>query len=138
MGGILGYQEDGHFNDDFHFRTHDCYNAGAISSTAQKSDNGGVVGYVDNMGSVYCCYNYGQVAKGNGVVGTHKKNRDWYHEYLYFLEGTGKNWACKSFKYADRSNQSTYSGFDFRNDWVIDSKKNEGYPYLKDCPFQFR
>lgn len=138
VGGILGYQEDGHFNDDYHFRTHDCYNAGAISSTAQKSDNGGVVGYVDNMGSVYCCYNYGQVAKGNGVVGTHKKNRDWYHEYLYFLEGTGKNWACKSFKYADRSNQSSYSGFDFRSDWAIDSKKNDGYPYLKDCPFQFR
>ncbi len=137
VGGLLGYQEDGHFNDDYHFRTHDCYNAGNITSK-QSSDNGGVVGYVDNMGSVWCCYSYGKVTKGNGVVGTHKKSRDWYYEYLYFLDGTGKNWACKPFKYEDRSKQSSYSGFSFNRDWVIDSNKNDGYPYLQNCPFQFR
>ena len=78
------------------------------------------------------------MTKDNGVMGTHKKNRDWYYEYLYFMDGTGKNWAYNPFKYEDRSKQSSYSGFSFNRDWVIDSNKNDGYPYLQNCPFQFR
>ena len=136
VGGILGYQEDGSSTDDTYYMTHDCYNAGIISSQ-QGSDNGGVVGYVDNMAEVVRCFSFGNVTKGNGVVGTCKKVRDWYHHNLFYLEGTGKGWCCKSFKYENRGKQSTFTGFNFNNNWIIDPNKNDGYPYLKICPFQF-
>lgn len=138
VGGILGYQEDGSETDETAYMTHDCYNAGEISSTEQTSDNGGIVGYVDNFSEVVCCISFGKVAKGNGAVGTHKDARRWFHHNLFFLDGTAKSWNCTPFTYEARGNQSTFTGFDFSSDWVIDPNKNDGYPYLKICPFQFR
>ena len=33
----------------------------------------------------------------------------------------------------------TGENFDFTNIWIIDSNNyNGGYPYLRDCPFQFK
>ena len=138
VGGLLGYQEDGHWNDDTSFMTHDCYNTGSISSTDQDANNGGIVGNVDNFAEVVRCVNSGKVSKGNGVVGTHKKGTDWYHHNLYYVEGSGKGWCAKSFKEANRSKKEIYENFDFSNNWIIDTNKNDGYPYLRNCPFQFK
>lgn len=138
VGGLLGYQEDGHWNDDVSYMTHDCYNTDSIASTNQKDDNGGIVGKVDNFAEVVRCINFGKVCKGNGIVGTHKKGTDWYHHNLYYVEDSGKGWCAKSFKKENRSNKSIYENFDFTNDWNIDTKKNDGYPYLRNCPFQFK
>ena len=98
--------------------THDCYNMGSVT-TDQHEDNGGIIGCVDHYAEVRYCINVGKVADGNGVVGTHKDACIWYAHDLYYLKDSGKGWKA--------------------NIWVIDSdgSKNEGYPYLKDCPFQF-
>ena len=82
VGGLLGYQEDGHFADDVTYMTHDCYNAGEVTSD-QADDNGGIVGNVDNFAEVVRCINFGNVSYGNAVVGTHKAGTDWYHHNLY-------------------------------------------------------
>ena len=60
-------------------------------------------------------------------------------EDLYYREGSGKGWNADSFTDDGAKKKSTFKNFDFDNIWVIDSdgSKNEGYPYLKDCPFQF-
>ena len=137
VGGLLGYQEDGHFADDVTYMTHDCYNAGEVTSD-QDDDNGGIVGNVDNFAEVVRCINFGNVSYGNAVVGTHKAGTDWYHHNLYYEDGTGKGWCAESFKKDDRSKKEIYENFDFTHDWIIDTNKNDGYPYLRNCPFQFK
>lgn len=136
IGGVLGRQSLGHSHDETHWMVHDCYNKGAVT-TDHNRDTGGLVGYVDHYSEVRYCVNTGNVAHGNGVVGTRKESCIWYHHNLYFLEGTGKDWNCSKFKAADKGKQSTYGGFDFSGTWLLDDAKNQGYPYLKDCPFQF-
>lgn len=137
VGGLLGYQEDGHFSDDVTYMTHDCYNAGTVTSE-QDDDNGGIVGNVDNFGEVVRCINFGKVSYGNAVVGTHKAGTDWYHHNLYYEDGTGKGWCADSFKHDDRGKKDIYENFDFSSVWDIDSNKNDGYPHLRNCPFQFK
>lgn len=136
VGGVLGRQSLGSTIDDTHWMVHDCYNSGYLPSNHDK-DTGGLIGYVDHTSEVQNCVNTGTVDHGNGVVGTRKSAAVWYHHHLYFLEGTGKDWSCSSFKEADKNKQSTYGGFNFNSVWSLDANKNNGYPYLQDCPFQF-
>ncbi|MGN1246564.1 MAG: hypothetical protein ACI4UN_08010 [Muribaculaceae bacterium] len=137
VGGLLGYQEDGHFADDVTYMTHDCYNAGTVTSD-QEDDNGGIVGNVDNFAEVVRCINFGKVSNGNAVVGTHKAGTDWYHHNLYYEDGTGKGWCAESFKKENRGKKEIYENFDFSSVWDIDTNKNDGYPHLRNCPFQFK
>ena len=140
VGGILGYQEEGNDYDENHWMTHDCYNSGSITSD-QKSDNGGIVGCVDSYSEVVRCINIGKVSpNGNGVVGTRKSSVIWHHHDLYYLDGTGSGWCAESFSDSEKKNTSTFNNFDFsgKGVWIIDSdnSKNNGFPYLRDCPFQ--
>ena len=136
VGGLLGYQEDGQWNDEENYMVHDCYNAGEVTSD-QDDDNGGIVGYVDNFGEVVRCVNFGKVAYGNAMVGTHKSGTTWYHHNLYFLKNTGKDWCGEEFSESDKSKESTYENFDFGSVWKIDTSLNDGFPHLQSCPFQF-
>ncbi|WP_455631963.1 hypothetical protein [Parabacteroides sp.] len=140
VGGILGYQEEGNDYDENHWMTHDCYNSGSITSD-QKSDNGGIVGCVDSYSEVVRCINIGKVSpNGNGVVGTRKSSAIWHHHDLYYLDGTGGGWCAESFSDSEKKSTSTFNNFDFsgKGVWIIDSdnSKNNGFPYLRDCPFQ--
>ena len=140
VGGILGYQEEGNDYDENHWMTHDCYNSGSITSD-QKSDNGGIIGCVDSYSEVVRCINIGKVSpNGNGVVGTRKSSAIWHHHDLYYLDGTGGGWCAESFSDSEKKNTSTFNNFDFsgKGVWIIDSdnSKNNGFPYLRDCPFQ--
>ena len=140
VGGILGYQEEGNDYDENHWMTHDCYNSGSITSD-QKSDNGGIVGCVDSYSEVVRCINIGKVSpNGNGVVGTRKSSVIWHHHDLYYLDSTGSGWCAESFSDSEKKNTSTFNNFDFsgKGVWIIDSdnSKNNGFPYLRDCPFQ--
>lgn len=136
VGGLLGYQEEGNDYDDTHWMTHDCYNTGEVTSD-QKSDNGGIVGCVDHYAEVVRCINIGKVSYGNAVVGTHHGSI-WHHHDLYYLEGSGKGWCASSFSDSKKKEKGTFSGFNFDTDWAIDDKgnMNNGFPYLKNCPFQ--
>ena len=136
VGGVLGRQALGSTTDNVNWMVHDCYNKGNIP-TKHNSDTGGLIGYVDHTSEVQCCLNTGKIEKGNGVVGTRKAAAVWYHHYLYFLEGTAKNWSCEKIKESDKGKESTYKGFKFSDVWKLDASKNNGFPYLQDCHFQF-
>ena len=142
VGGLAGYQEEGDSRDDFQWRTHDCYNAGAVTAE-MKADCGGVLGCIDHYGHISRCINIGQVKKGNGVLGTHHGTK-YYTSDLYYLDGSApKNWKCTKFSDNNKKKKDTFKNFDFDNIWVIaanDSEaENKGFPYLKPqkCPFQF-
>ena len=87
------------------------------------------------------CKMHGKVSpNGNGVVGTRKSSVIWHHHDLYYLDGTGSGWCAESFSDSEKKNTSTFNNFDFsgKGVWIIDSdnSKNNGFPYLRDCPFQ--
>lgn len=142
VGGLAGYQEEGDSRDDFQWRTHDCYNAGAVTAKVH-ADCGGVLGCIDHYGHISRCINIGQVTKGNGVLGTHHGTK-FYPSDLYYLEDSAPGkWKCTQFSEDKKKNKGTFTHFDFDNIWVIaanDSEaENKGFPYLKSemCPFQF-
>jgi len=132
LGGILGYQEEGGPSTSDHDSwLHDCINYGSISSD-QNDDNGGILGKIDSYGFIEDCVNFGKVKYGNGVVGTHKSACIWNHDDLYYLKDSGKGWNATEIYDSNKGNQSTYD-FDFNNSWIM----RNGYPALRDCPFQF-
>ena len=137
LGGIVGYQEEGNEFDEQKWMTHDCYNAGNISSD-QSADNGGIIGFIDHYGEIGQCINFGKVDSGNGGVGTHPSSGIFYHHDVYILDTSGKDWCAETFSYDDRTKQSTFSGFDFSNIWLLNDSKNDSYPSLRNCPFQYR
>lgn len=136
LGGIAGYQEEGNDYDELHWMTHDCYNAGSVTSD-QDDDNGGLVGWMDHYSEIGQCLNFGNVSYGNGGVGTRPGGGIFYYNDIYILDTSGKDWRAETFSYADRANQSTFSGFDFVNVWLSNDSKNDSYPSLRNCPFQF-
>ena len=137
VGGLLGWQEQGSPDDETHYMLHNCYNMGIVP-TNQDSDNGGVLGCIDHLGEVQNCYNAKKVSHGNGIIGTHKGGSIFYHHNLYVLEDSGKYWCADKFKESDKSKESTYKGFDFKSVWAISTSTNNGFPYLRDCPYQFK
>ena len=137
VGGLLGWQEQGSPDDETHYMLHNCYNMGIVP-TNQDSDNGGVLGCIDHLGEVQNCYNAKKVSHGNGIIGTHKGGSIFYHHNLYVLEDSGKYWCADKFKESDKSKESTYKGFDFKSIWAVSTSTNNGFPYLRDCPYQFK
>lgn len=137
IGGIAGYQEEGHEFDEQHWMTHDCYNAGTLSSD-QTDDNGGILGFIDHYGEICQCINIGEVKYGNGIVGTHPAGGIFYYHNVYTLKDKGKDWRAEVFSDADKAKESTFEGFDFSNVWQINDSRNDGFPSLRDCPFQYK
>ncbi len=142
IGGVLGYQRNGSYEDEDYWMTHDCYNKGNVKNKKQSHTNGGILGHIAIYGEIERCYNDGIIKdlndsnnEGNGVVGDH--HSFWSHENLFLIEGKGKSWKAEVIKESDKSNSSKYTGFDFNKYWRIDKNKNDGTPYLVDCQFQF-
>lgn len=126
VGGILGFMEEG---PDSHL--YDCLNTGKVLNK-HNSDNGGILGYVDHLGKIYRCVNLGNVEHGNATIGTHKSGSSFYHDDLYFLEGTGKNWpSATQVSSADIGKKESFPGLNFNGTWDI----SESGPILHDCPF---
>lgn len=133
LGGILGYQEEG--NSDKHDHDswlHDSLNRGHISSK-QHDDNGGILGKADHYAYVEKTVNLGDIAKGNGIIGTHKSAAILYHDNNYYQDGKGKGWPdAKKVDSNKVGDKSSYPALDFNNIWTI----SDGSPWLRDCPFQ--
>ena len=126
VGGVLGFMEEG---PDSHL--YDCLNNGKVLNK-HNSDNGGILGYTDHLGKIYRCVNLGNVEHGNATIGTHKSGSAFYHEDLYFLDGTGKNWpSAKGVSSADIGKKESFPGLNFNGAWDI----SESGPDLRDCPF---
>ena len=116
VGGILGYQEEGEQSN-----VENCVNHGHIIPN-QDHDSGGIVGCVDHLTYIYRCVNKGKVEHGNATIGTHKSSSIFYHDYLYFLDGTGKGWPSATKLSSELFTvEYQYKGFDFKDIWKMTS-----------------
>ena len=110
---------------------YDCLNKGKVLNK-HNSDNGGLLGYTDHLGKIYRCVNLGNVEHGNATIGTHKSGSSFYHDALYFLEGTVKDWpSAQKVSSADIGKKESFPGINFSGAWSI----SESGPDLRDCPF---
>lgn len=140
IGGIIGYMEEGASATDISVRVDNCLNTGNVENNS-KADNGGIVGCTSDCNHVYRCLNIGIVRYGNGAIGTHNSGAFDNHGYLYSIKGSNSS-ENKDFRLtayitdSNKSNQSSYKEFDFNKIWDI-SSLNNGYPYLRNCYFQF-
>lgn len=134
LGGLVGYQEEGSQHGSDEWCVSNSYNAGPVTSD-QDSDNGGLVGKVSHYSKILRCVNYGKVSYGNACIGTRQSSAIVYHDYLYYLEGTGKDWySTNSISSKDLGNKDCYRTFDFNNVWTLDGRSR---PELRHCPWQY-
>lgn len=121
----------------------DTYNAGKIEGTSYV---GGISGYTVSC-TIVTSYNVGQVVgqtNTGGIVGT--ESVAWGHDTItdtYFLRTDivntslyGSGFLCdvdgiEALNAIEAKIQESYSGFDFKNRWVINVGSNGGYPYLQ-------
>ena len=132
VGGIVGFMQEGSSSKG-NCCIYDSYNRGEILSD-HNEDTGGILGQADYYNTLYRNINFGKVHHGNAIIGCRKKNiAVLYLDNNYYLEGSGGDWkATDSFSEGEIGNSATYKGFDFDSVWEI----VEGYPYLKNNPFQ--
>lgn len=150
IGGIVG--EAGKASKDNNSHILDCYNLGSNMGqlkTVSTDYRGGIAGSLGQHTRCYRSINVGQIFLGNGGVGTTDLlSRDLNH--IYVLYGTGKEWGSTYIYDSNKSNESTYQGFDFNGSgdtknqptWVLDAKSNsdnQGIPHIypDKCYFQF-
>lgn len=129
LGGVVGHLH--YTNLANQAQVHDCYNTGDIPSD-QKSDTGGIIGYVTTRNDIFRTFNRGKISHGNATIGTHKSGTIFYHDHNYYLAGTGGGWPSSTSVASDKiSDKSVYEDFDFNNVWEMTS---DG-PALRDWPF---
>lgn len=119
-GGIAGVNDTGTISDS--------YNTGNVYGF----DAGGIVGYgADANGehsNVSNCYNIGS------VLGYHTggiKGIDYYSgtvDNSYYLAGSGANAYGTALTLDEMKNQTSFTGFDFDNVWIIDGD-DDAYPF---------
>lgn len=135
LGGIVGYMRGGspgHDNKVLY-----CYNRGKVNGRS-KDDNGGITGTSNNCTAATYSYNSGPVAFGNGGVGHRESATDAIDtHYLYIELGSGGEWKATTFHPMYKSEKSSYEKFDFNTVWNVDGTTNDGYPFLRDCYYQF-
>ncbi|MEL7569205.1 MAG: fibronectin type III domain-containing protein, partial [Eubacteriaceae bacterium] len=124
-GGIAG-------DNDTNASVNDCYNTASVSGSTSITYTGGVIG--KNTGIVNNCYNIGAISGTypGGIAGYNSNSIS----YCYFLNnilkgiGTGNGTATTySCTLAQMQQQSTFTGFDFTNNWVIPGSNST--PYLR-------
>lgn len=134
-GGIAGRID----SDDWelvHSLIKDCY-------SDVNEDIKGIVGESCDS-SIISCYRIGEMNKtsigGGGIVGNkYKENKISNNYYLNIaaLQGTGSgydDYGCKALTDAQMKYASSFTGFDFKDTWIIDELSSYPYPQLKSCP----
>lgn len=122
VGGIAGLTENGSISN--------CYNEGNISASTKYS--AGIFGY-GLFTAVTNCYNAGTASYGiGGMSGCTNEN-------VYYLSSasngafysiSGKNTNCVALTSAQMKTASSFSGFDFSNDWEL-AGLHSSYPTLR-------
>lgn len=132
IGGVVGHLENS-LAWGTASRVWNCLNRGSLPGD-QKSDTGGIVGFVAHFTDTSYNYNTGTVKHGNAIIGTHSSGTTFSHTDNYYSEGSGKSWPSSTeVKEADKYKESSYKGFDFTNVWRMDPTYG---PVLRNCPFQ--
>ena len=118
----------GHMVQDGFFMTqynrsviHGCVNWGEISPDT-KHDTGGILGFAAEDTLTEYCYNRGKVLHGNAIIGTHTSGTVIWHQYNYFLAGTGGSWPDSVSIPADQeTNKELYKKFKFNSSFSASS-----------------
>lgn len=140
IGGIAGHLERGTISD--------CYNIADISVLeATYSYFGGIIGDCGYDTEIKNCYNIGKinvpVESGGigGIIGNISAGQVSYHNNYYLnmigLQGIGinvDNSGIKALTDAQMKYASSFTGFDFKDTWIIDELSSYPYPQLKSCP----
>lgn len=135
MGGIVGQQCAGDLANDN--TVTNSYNRGEIMGKT-KDDNGGILGTSNNCTTVTYSFNSGLVEYGNGGIG-HRDAPTYIinSKGLYMESGSGKRWKSIEFASSQRSQKDSFPLLDFDKFWDVDGITNDGYPFLRDCYYQF-
>ncbi len=136
LGGIVGYLREGVPLQSENSVTNS-YNRAPVKGVS-KDDNGGIVGTAKNCTAIRYSVNSGKVDRGNGGIG--HRDYSWEqinHTGLYMESGTGGTWMSTTFSPSAKSQKSSYPLLDFNQIWDVDGTTNGGYPYLRNCFYQF-
>ncbi len=138
-GGIVGYGEN---------LIIDCYNMAEIS-TLNADCSGGVGGIVGSFNSLKNCYNIGKIngftneRYVGGITGITWGWADATSTSCYYLNTTSLTGSgsdsdsysgCKALTDTQMKYPTSFTGFDFKNTWVIDELSSYPYPQLRSCP----
>lgn len=136
LGGIVGQMNGG--TTEHNNSIANCYNRGGAVSGMSQNGNGGIAGMSGNYTAVTYSFNSGLVESGNGGVGYYDNATDDIETTgLYIEKGSGQNWNSTEFDSGQKSLKSSFPEFDFEDIWEVDGTTNDGYPFLRDCYFQF-
>lgn len=153
IGGIIGYAEYASITD--------CYNMAEISMLnphhivgggEYSSRYGDCIGGIVGHGTATRSYNIGKVSGIpapdeqclGGIIGSIESYGESDVDYCYYLNtatSVGIGWygekndiGCKSLTDTQMRYAASFTGFDFRNTWVIDELSSYPYPQLRSCP----
>jgi hypothetical protein len=108
------------------------------SVTASGNYVGGLIGEVFGYGSVTICYSRGKVSASDtstGIGGLIGYNPQYSSSYCFWDTVTSGQTTSASGDIPESTTamniQSTYTGWDFTNTWIMNSAVNDGYPYLR-------
>lgn len=117
----------------------DCYSTAEIEKLDDFTNEcmGGVFGFASYNDAINNIYNCGLV---NGGMGNSLGLQDAYNwsfaNYTngYYLQGTGIQKAGIALTETQMQSPAFFTGFDFKNVWMIDELSSYPYPQLRACP----
>lgn len=113
LGGIVGHLVQGGVLSYNQSTIRNCVNWGEIAPDT-KHDTGGILGYAAHQTLTERCYNRGKVCHCNAIIGTHKTGTVVYHQYNYYLAGSGGDWPDSvSIPLDEETDKSLYKKFSF-------------------------
>jgi len=137
-GGICGDSEGRKDSTTYYSRIQDSYNTGnidAVGKTGSRIYACGISGqYI--YSSILGCYNVGAVKYGISYNTTTNVSEETNYVTSSYYNGSTYTGAQKgvSLNQSQISNKAMYTGFDFENDWIIDTNANYPYPQLRSNP----
>lgn len=132
VGGIVGEA-----TGDYHCNVNDCYSDVDIELSEDFGGNsGGVVGLNYN-GNMLNCYAAGMINlngadPSNCSVGAVASYDNLGANNCYYM-GSLTDLRAKRLSTAQMKSSKCFTGFDFKNTWVVDKNSSYPYPQLRNC-----
>jgi len=135
-GGLIGSGDNG--------TVENCYVIGYVTATSSASVvyAGGLIGAGPSLINIRQCYVVGDVTATSSLGRTYagdligSNRRDNYVSYSYYLseqtvKGDTISYVGEALSLHEMKSQQSFINWDFDAIWAIDTKINEGYPYLR-------
>ena len=145
-GGIVGRIDDDDY-ETVNSLIKDCYNTAELFGMNEKIKGiGGIVGELSSS-SIINCYNTGKIKTNStstynvGCIFGYNYGGEIdnaYYMNINDLQGNSRyddiETGCKALTDAQMRYTSSFTGFGFKNTWMIDELSSYPYPQLKSCP----